>query len=83
MDRTLLLMACSPLDSLSDGLAYRRARATLIMLANGRNGESGFCLHLTGAEIDGLVMYGDMDPRIWFIQSYPQEVTSPHRILLH
>jgi len=83
MDRTLLLLPYSTEDSLTNGLAYRRARAILIMLANSRMGDPERDLLLTGAKVYELIRYGDLDPRIWFNQSFLQEVTSTHRVPLH
>jgi hypothetical protein len=78
MDRTLLLLPFSPGDLLTNGLAYRRARAVLIMLANSRIGDPGSELLVTGAKVDELVKYGDLDPRIWFSQSCFQGVSTRH-----
>jgi hypothetical protein len=66
MNKTLLLMAHSPIDSMTNGLANRRARAILIMLANSGIGDFGTDLYMTGTMVGKLVRNGDKDPRIWF-----------------
>ena len=83
MNRSLSLTVYSPFESSEIGLAQRRARIILIMLANSRIDDPGIDLHLSGARVEELVLNSSIDPRILFNQSYLQSLASSQNRSVH